>query len=374
MPPNYKEPEDRINLFPTLGKFRAESLANSEKSDYSFDLLIKIWENSSEKLWAWGYWQDYLRCGEIVLDCATQLKKRDIQGQVLNELGWVQMEQGNFKIAKIRFSESLQIFQDTANLLSQGQSLRYMGVWYFRQRYFGLALKYYQKALEKTLESQCVNLTESEKQRLMHQQFEIHNLLGNLYFKLWNLNTSRREFIAGLRGFKKPQKLYVSPAPSSYIYFQPVFLLNLGRVAMLKRQYHKAQSYFDRCHQLSINIDRSDLEAGVLLRMAELARIQGQNAKADELAKQAEKISETEAPPLRNQAMALRSQLKGDRRQQIKAAIYKIKMLIALITNLAIHAPLVLLQYIYFSLFFTSIDKIIAKIKKLKVNLKYKLK
>jgi tetratricopeptide (TPR) repeat protein len=347
MPADYKKSQERDNVLSALKKLQLACVVDSENSDYKFELLMKVWENSSEKLWAWGYWQDYIQCGEVVLQCAKNLNKQNIEGRTLNEIGWVQMEKGEFDIAQSHFSESLQIFQETGNRLSEGQSLRYLGVLYFRRRYFGLALKYYQKALKKTQEAQDLELSDLENQRLLHQKAEIHNLLGNLYFKLWNINASRREFIDGLKGFQNLQKKYKSPTPSSYLYFQPTFLLNLGRVAMWKGQHRKAQSYFDRCYQSSVEIDRPDLQAGVLLRMAELARVQGQIERAEQFAKRAGEISEKEAPLLRNQSMDLRSQMRGERPHRVRALLQKAKVAITIVTDLAINAPFMLTQSIY---------------------------
>jgi tetratricopeptide (TPR) repeat protein len=358
MPANYKDAADRANLLPCLKSFQNSLIENPSDSDRIFELIFKIWCRSSEELWAWGYWQDYIQCGEVVLQCAKSLNKRDIEGRTLNEIGWVKMEQGKFEMAQIRFSQSLQIFQEIGDLLSEGQSLRYLGVLYFRRRYFGSALKYYKKALTKTLEVQNSDLTGLEKQRLLHQQAEIHNLLGNLYFKLWNMNASRREFIAGLKEFQKLQKKYKSPTPNSYLYFQPTFLLNLGRVATWKGQYRKARSYFARCYQSSVEIDRPDLQAGVLLRMAELELIQGQIERAEQLAKQAGEISEREFPLLRNHAMNLRSQMRGDPPQRVKILIQKANVFITLTIDLAINAPLILIQSIYYLLIIVPYQRI----------------
>jgi hypothetical protein len=73
-----KIPEERANLFVDLGKFQARCLSESADRERYFDRLLKIWDDTGEQLWAWGYWQDYLRCGEIALNCATRLGKRDI--------------------------------------------------------------------------------------------------------------------------------------------------------------------------------------------------------------------------------------------------------------------------------------------------------
>ena len=369
-----KSKEDRNNLRQDFLDCQQKSLSNSRESDYHFNKLIKTWDLISEILWAQGYWKHYLECGNIALNCATQLKKRDIEGRILNELGWAQMEQEEFDIAQRCFSDSLQVFEEIGDRIGQGQSLRYLGVLHFRRRYFGLALKCYQDAL--TIVQEELEMLQEElklkpldrrlnemNQRVLHQQAELHNVLGNLYLKLWNVNTSRQEFIAGLQGFRNLQKLYISPTPSSYLYFQPAPLLNLGRVAMLSRRYHKAQHYFDRCYRLCERIDRPDTKAGVLFRMAELAKLQGKNKEAEELAKKAEKIVGDEVPPLRNRARNFRDQMKGVRREQLKALRHKIRMFVTLTIDLLVNAPLVLLQSIgYYALFLGA--KLVAKMRR----------
>ncbi len=371
---DWKIEDERENLHQKLSGFKNESLSNSATSDRRFDQLIKIWDLTSEIFWAQGYWIDYLKCGTIALDCATELKKRDIEGRILNELGWAQMEQEEFEIAQRYFSQSLQLFEKIGDRISQGQSLRYLGVLHFRRRYFGLALKCYQDALtivqeELEMLQEELNLKPLDRrinelnQRVLHQQSELHNVLGNFYLKLWNVNNSRQEFIAGLQGFRNLQKLYISPTPSSYLYFQPAPLLNLGRVAMLSGRYRKAQHYFDRCYRLCERIDRPDTKAGVLFRMAELAKLQGKKKEAEELAQEAEKIVVLEVPPLRNRAKNFRDQMQGVRREQLKALRHKIRMVVTLTIDLLVHTPLVLLQSIgYYTLFLGS--KLVAKIKR----------
>jgi tetratricopeptide (TPR) repeat protein len=356
---NLKIPEERANLFVDLEKFQAECFSQLDDSNLAFKKLLTIWDSTSEILWTLGFWQDYLRCGEIVLTCASKLMKQEIKGRILNELGWVQMEREEFEVAGHYFSQSLEIFQRVDDRASQGQSLRYMGVLKFRQRYFGCALRLYQDALIITQDGLSMD---PKNQRLLKQKAEIHNLLGNLYLKLFNLTTCRRELLMSLCGFRELQRLYGSPTisssdysyryiHSSYRYFYPIPLLNLGRVSMLLGQHQKAQHYFDRCYQISEQIGRLDTLAGVLVRMAELAKVQGKLEQANELAEQAELVAGKEAPPTRNRAVAFR-QGKGDRLQQLKVILNRLKMSFRLVLDLLINAPLVLVQSIgYYSLF-----------------------
>jgi len=374
-----KSEEDRNNLKPDFLDFQKKCLSNSPNSDSYFDKLLKIWDLTSEILWAQGYWQYYLKYGNIALDCATKLKKRDIEGRILNEFGWAQMEQEKFDDAQRYFSQSLEVFQSIGDRVGQGQSLRYMGVLQFRRHHFGLALKSYREALKMAQDGLKLDPL---NQRLLHQESELHNLLGNFYFKLWNIKTSRRELVAGLRGYRILYKLYVAPTPSSnstqnsytYLYFQSAPLLNLGRVAMLSGRYRQAQNYFDRCDRLCERIDRPDMKAGVLFRKAELAKLQGKKTEAEELAKEAEKIAENVVPSLRDRAKKFQSQKQGDSREQLNAvwdkikmvvtlSWDKIKMVVTLSIDLLVNAPLVLLQSIgYYALFLGA--KLAAKIRR----------
>jgi tetratricopeptide (TPR) repeat protein len=365
---NLKSEEERVNLLPDFIDLREKCLSNSPNSNHYFSLLIKIWDLNSEILWAQGYWEDYRNYGEIALDCATKLSKRDIEGRILNELGWAQMEQENFDIAQRCFLESLQVFKMIGDRVGQGQSLRYMGVLHFRRHHFGLALKSYREALKMAQDGLKLDPL---NQRLLHQESELHNLLGNFYFKLWNIKTSRRELVAGLRGYRILYKLYVAPTPSSnstqnsytYLYFQSAPLLTLGRVAMLSGRYRKAERYFKRCVRLCKRIDRPDTKAGVLFRMAELAKLQGKNKKAEKLAKKAGNLAEKEIPSLQKRTQNFRSQQQGDRREQLKALRHKIRIFVTLSIDLLVNAPLVLLQSIgYYGWFLGA--KLAAKIRR----------
>ena len=360
--------EDRNNLLSDFLDFQKKCLSNSPNSHSDFDKLLKIWDLTSEILWAQGYWQYYLTYGNITLDCATELKKRDIEGRILNEFGWAQMEQEKFDDAQRYFSQSLEVFQSIGDRVGQGQSLRYMGVLHFRRHHFGLALKSYREALKMAQDGLKLDPL---NQRLLHQESELHNLLGNFYFKLWNLKTSRRELVAGLRGYRILYKLYVAPTPSSnstqnsytYLYFQPAPLLNLGRVAMLSGRYRKAQHYFDRCDRLCERIDRPDTKAGVLLRMAELAKLQGKKKEAEELAEEAKKIAVTHMRPLQQRAQNFKDQMQGVRTQRFKVLRDKIMKVMTLILDLLINAPLVLLQSIGYYVFFIG-DQLVAKMRR----------
>jgi hypothetical protein len=108
----------------------------------------------------------------------------------------------------------------------------------------------------------------------------------------------------------------------------------------------------DRFYRLCERIERQDLRAGVLFRMAELARLQGEGNRAAKLVQQAAAIAGTEAPPTRNRAVVFRAQMGGDRWQRYKVLRYRGEMMLTLVRDLLVHAPLVLVQSIgYYSLF-----------------------
>jgi hypothetical protein len=99
-------------------------------------------------------------------------------------------------------------------------------------------------------------------------------------------------------------------------------------------------------------IERNDLRAGVLFRMAELTRVRGDEAEAEVLAREAEEISGTEAPATRNRAAVFRVQMGGDRWLRYKVLRYRGRMVVRLIWDLLVCEPWVLVGAIgYYGLF-----------------------
>ncbi|BAY14162.1 tetratricopeptide repeat protein [Calothrix sp. NIES-2098] len=291
--------EERLNLPSLLKSYQEFCLLRNSQSVRAFNKLKEIWECISTELWYKGYWNDYVKCGTIVLSCAKALDNISAQGQLLNELGWAYMEQEKFDKARQQFDESLQKFQLIKNPVGECQSLRYLGTLLLRQKHLESALKCYCQALEIVV----IEQTKVHKDKaLAAQEAELRNVLGNLYFKLQNFHASYDELHKSLTQYRELYSEWGSP----YLYYQAAPLLNLGRLYFLQKDYENARKYYAECHQLCNEINRTDMKAGVLLRLAELARAEGNEEDAEQLAKEAEEVSGKEFPALRNQAIRFR--------------------------------------------------------------------
>lgn len=307
--------EDRVNFVGDIQDLANLCLLGNEQSVRAFQFLHKAWdESSSAQLWYQGYWKDYFNCGNIVLKCARKLGDIAVQGKLLNELGYAYIEQEKFEQSRQYLDESLEKFQEINDVVSQCQSLQYLGTLFLRQKFLGSALKCYRQALNTVVIEQTKL---PENQRLAHQEAELHNLLGNLYLNLWNFRTSEQELQMSLSQYRELDAKYFQAAP----------LLNLGRLYFRQGNHEKARKYYEECRQLCDESNRTDMKGGVLLRLAELARSEGNEEEADQKAKECEEASKKEVPSLRNRAAYFRKQVKEKQRSSLKLALSRFSQL-----------------------------------------------
>lgn len=322
--------EDRANLFRDLQSFEKKFLKRNSESDRAFNSLLCIWEKTSLDLWELGYWQDYFKCGNVALDCAKSLDNVGAQGKLLNELGWAWMEREDFAEARQYFEESLCKFQSIEDADGQCQSLRYLGVLYHRKQRFGSALKYYRQAV-KLLVTKGRVAPPHEQIKWAGHEAELHNIMGNLYFKLWDFSTSYRELHLSLNQYRAWGE--------KFRYYQPGPLLNLGRWYFLQGDCDRARHYYNECLQLSKELHRPDMEAGVLLRLAQLAEAEGNQEEAIRLAQESEAISGRENSQLRDRAAQFKYRVTGKSKRSIRRILSQFKELSLVGLDLAIAAP-----------------------------------
>jgi tetratricopeptide (TPR) repeat protein len=327
--------EDRKNIFKYFQTYKKLFLeSNIIESREAVCLMLKAWELVSKDLWEQGYWQDYFRCGDIVLRCTTV-----VQGDVLNQIGWNYMEKENFALAISYFQESLKLFESMGYLDGQCESLRYFGVLYHRQRRFGSALKSYRKALN-LIDRAKINTAGEPLVKQQAQSAEIHNLLGNLYFKLCDFNASRDELTLSLKQYRS--------LGDEYVYYQPAPLLNLGRWYFLQGNYREARIYYKECLQISHKINRTDTKVGVLTRLAELANAEGDCRKAIKLTERAQRIAGKEIRIQRDKVARLQEEFKGIKISDIHQIKARLLRLFQAGFDFAFYAPLTLLKFILY--------------------------
>ncbi|MCL1464616.1 tetratricopeptide repeat protein [Argonema galeatum] len=290
--------EERTNLFSFLRDLYQICSGQNEESDRSFQLLYRVWEKTSGKLWFLGYWNDYFRCGNIVLKSAKAVNNMAIEAQLLSEMGWVCMEWEDFATTEKFFNESLHLYELLENPRGKCRLMRYLGVLSHRQQQLNSALEHYRRALE-VVSANCTS--SSANDNWAFHEAELPNVLGELYLEL-------QDFSASYPELKQSLERYTSLI-NRYRYYQADPLLNLGRWHFLQGEYDRARQYYQDCLQLSQEISRPDTIAGVLLRLAELAEVEGKTEEALQLASEAERVAGTEIPSVREEAARFREKL-----------------------------------------------------------------
>jgi tetratricopeptide (TPR) repeat protein len=329
--------QDRANLYPNLEMFKRYCSSGKPGSERAFQKITAIWDKVSYELWYKGYWYDYLKCVEIILSSAEAINDVATQAALLNQLAWAYMEREEFTQARQYFDKSIQKFRLIEDAVGECKSFIDLATLYFRQRRLGSTIKCYQKALN-IITIYKPQLTEN--QNLIHQEASLHNLMGSVYLKLWNFEASRHELEQSLNLCLKLDVPYrhdrVAP------------LLNRGRLHFIQGDYEKARQYFNECLEFCDEINRTDMKAGVLLRLAELAKAEWNNQEADRLAKESEKFSakvlENEVSQLRNRAHYFRQQIKGQEKKSINVFLSQLSQLSFAVFDLVIASPMTAIQ------------------------------
>ncbi len=292
--------EDRKNIIRKLQEIEILCILKNKESKNAFELLMKVWNKLSDTFWYSGYWHDYFRCCKIALNAANSLNDVAAQGKIFNELGWIYLEWEYYTFAQEYFEQSLHKFQLNDNTLGQCQSLRDLGITYYRQGLLDSALKCYSQALNIVIiESPKVPIYEQNKWTIY--EAELHNVMGNLYLVQENFTASYHELYLSLDKY--------CAMGEQYCYYQAAPLLNLGRLYFKQGDYDQARQYYQKCFLICKNINRTDMLAGVLLRLAELGEIEGKYEEAIQLAGESERVAGTEIISVRDRAALLKEKL-----------------------------------------------------------------
>jgi tetratricopeptide (TPR) repeat protein len=297
--------EERANLFSHLTVFAEMCLSQNDESEHSFSLLFKVWEKASEKLWFLCYWNDYFRCGNIVLKAARDVNNVEVQAQLLSELGYACMEGEDFVQAQQCFQESLQKYQLLKEFLKECKLLRYLGNLANRQKQYEIALEHYNQAGE-ILKAKRSQIPIDDQ--LAFYEAELPNVIGCVYLELRDFPASYQQFNLSLKNYQ----ILLEDYPNlriRYRYYQADPLMNLGKWHFLQGDYEQARRYYQDCLLLSTEISRNDTMATVLLSLAELAEVGGNKEEAIKLATESELVAGTEITSVRERAAIFKEKL-----------------------------------------------------------------
>lgn len=294
-------PEDRANVFSDLSAIAKLCLSEDEASKKSFNLLFNVWENISREIWDFCYWNDYFRCGNIILQAAKNVINVGVEAQLLGELGYVSMESKNSEYAQKYFQESLRKYQLLQDLSGECRLLRYLGTLAHRQKKLEDALGYYRQA-EEIVKTEISQIPIDRE--LAISEAELPNVMGCVYLDLGDFMASYQQLHISLENY---QILIKDNVYNRYYITDP--LLNLGRWHFLQKRYKQANYYYQECLDLSRKVIRKDKIAEVLLSLAELAEKEGNIELAIQQATEAERAAGIEIPALRDRAAVFKEKL-----------------------------------------------------------------
>ncbi|MFW9258913.1 tetratricopeptide repeat protein [Nostoc sp. CALU 546] len=301
--------EERANLFSFLQQCQKMCLPLNSQSERAFNLLYQSWEKTSGKLFFLCYWNDYFRCGNIVLRVAKSLDYVHKEAQLLSEIGWICMEWEDFITSQQYFNESLTKYQFVNDIKGECRLLRYLGVLSYRQNLLDFALNYYNQAWS-ILESNHQKYENDDKWDF--QQAELANVIGCLHLELRNFEESYHQLDLSIKNYYVLLEKYPELRDRNYYYLANP-LLNLGKWHFLQQDYEQARRFYKESLKLSKEINRTDSMADVLILMAELAEIEGNKDEAIELASEAEVVAGIEILSVRDRAARLRERLEAQK-------------------------------------------------------------
>lgn len=298
-------PQERANLFSDLRRIAKICSPQNPDSKRGFSLLYYVWEGISWELWSLCYWNDYLRCGNLVLKGARNVKNIEVEAQLLSEIGWTYMEGEELENAREYFTESLEKYRGIKDVLGECRLLRYFGVLAHRENRLDAAIAYYRQVEEIIRDRHRQGLIDD---RSLFYEAELPNVIGCVYLQMEDFSASYREFNLCLKNYEILLEKYPH-LNELYRYYLANPLLNLGEWHFLQGNYKDARDKYQECLGFCREIKRNDTMAGVLLHLAELAKAEGNLREAMDWATEAENVAGTEIRGSRDRAAILKEKL-----------------------------------------------------------------
>lgn len=288
----FNHPDDREDLYEIAVGLSSQI---RYKPTEAFQKLYDFWETKiSRPLWELGFYEDYLRCGHVVLEAASRLQNNAIEAQLLNEMGYCFMEKEMPEDAKACFEKSLDILSVLGNELGICRVNRYLATLFYRQKEYENSVAYIQEA------EAILQIHGQEDDRWLLHASALKNLKGSILAK----RRSKTALEYFNEAFEIARKLKKNGE-----YYEVSSQRNIGKFYRELGEYEKAKYILGRTLLICERIARTDLIASTHIELSKLCQQTGDIKHALEHAVAAIDASGKEHPAERDKAVALQLQL-----------------------------------------------------------------
>ena len=298
-----------------------------------YQLTLLLWEDVSEELWIYGYWNDYLAFTSIAAESARCLGDLRLHADLVSRVGWVYMERGAYGLARACLDDAHELAVPSEDLILQNRILRDFGTLSLREGRPGTGLRLYLKALN-SLERAHPVLDDSS--RLLRNTAELHNLIGNVYLNLGDKRRSGEHLYRSVTMYRS--------LGSEFLHLQAAPLINIGHLFQAQGDYSLAERAYMDCMVVSELAQREDSIAGAFLNLGVLEKARGNDALAEDYYRRSELHSGREFVQTRDQAIHHRTQLVGPQPNVMMRLLAMVRRLISVGWDLLFSVPVITIR------------------------------
>lgn len=228
------------------------------------EIIRDFWDAMSEYFWNMGYWRIFLDWGENTLKALNEIGTDPINaGELLNSLGWLRMEWGDYSIAEDIFNRARELLYRGNDPKGIGRVERYLGVLAYRKDDFDSAARQFDIA-------ENIALTNGFELSLS----EIYNLKGSLHKKLGNFEAAREYY-------NKSKEIIERIGDDWQL---TAIMRNLYNLDILLGNLETAKLGFEQTINLCLKTVRKDMLYSCQLKLAGVEKQLGNFERAKELA------------------------------------------------------------------------------------------
>lgn len=228
------------------------------------EIVRDFWDAMSEYFWNRGYWRIFLDWGENTLKILREIGFDPVnEGELMNSLGWLRMEWGDYLIAEDIFNRARELLYLGNDPKGICRIERYIGVLAYRKGNYELASRQFEIA-------ETIALANNFELSLS----EIYNLKGSVQKQLENLDLARNYY-------EKSKAIIERVGDDVQL---ATIMRNLYNLDLLLGNLEPAKVGFEQAIKLCLKADRRDMLYSCQLKLADVEKQLGNVGKAKELA------------------------------------------------------------------------------------------